>query len=164
MTTTRNAGARGATLVTLLVLVGIVGLLPGLASPPARAAIELDITKGQVQPLPIAIPGFIGAAPDEGKFGADIATIIANNLDRSGLFRPLPAESYIEQISNFDQQPRFGDWRTIQAQALVTGQVVMQPDGQAQGRVPPVGRLFPDRRCWASSSSPRRRTGAASAT
>ena len=64
MTTTRNARARGATLVTLLVLVGIVGLLPGLASPPARAAIELDITKGQVQPLPIAIPGFIGAAPD----------------------------------------------------------------------------------------------------
>ena len=130
MTTTRNAGARGAALVTLLALVGIVGLLPGLASPPARAAIELDITKGQVQPLPIAIPAFIGAAPDEGKFGADIATIIAANLDRSGLFRPLPAESYIEQISNFNQQPSFGDWRTIQAQALVTGQIIMQPDGR----------------------------------
>ena len=163
MTTTRNAGARGATLVTLLVLVGIVGLLPGLASPPARAAIELDITKGQVQPLPIAIPGFIGAAPDEGKFGADIATIIAANLDRSGLFRPLPAESYIEQISNFNQQPSFGDWRTIQAQALVTGQVIMQPDGRLRAEFR-LWDVFPKPRCWASSSSPRRRTGAAWAT
>jgi TolB protein len=130
MTTIRNAGAFGATLLTLLALAGVVGLLPGLASAPAIAAIELDITKGQVQPLPIAIPAFIGAAPDEGKFGADIAGVIAANLDRSGLFRPLPPESYIEQVTNFNQQPSFGDWRTIQAQALVTGQTIMQPDGR----------------------------------
>jgi TolB protein len=46
------------------------------------------------------------------------------------LFRPLPPQSYIEQISDFSREPRFSDWRTIQAQALVTGQVVMQPDGR----------------------------------
>ena len=124
---------------------------------------ELDITKGQVQPLPIAIPAFIGAAPDEGKFGADIAAVIAANLDRSGLFRPLPPESYIEQITNFNQQPNFGDWRTIQAQALVTGQAIMQPDGRLRAEFR-CGMSSPRPRCWASNSSPRRRIGAAWAT
>ncbi|MEI2686720.1 MAG: hypothetical protein V9G14_11075 [Cypionkella sp.] len=45
----------------------------------------------------------------------------------------------MEQITDFDQQPRFADWRQIQAKALVTGQVY---HGRRQDprRVPAVGR------------------------
>jgi TolB protein len=96
----------------------------------ARAQMEIDVNQGQVNPMPIAIPAFLGASPEEAQFGADIAGVIANNLDRSGLFRPLPPESYLQRITNFAEAPSFPDWRAIKADALVTGQVAMQSDGR----------------------------------
>ena len=100
------------------------------AARPAQAALEVDITKGQVEPMPIGLPNFLGDTPEEQQYGLDIVTVIGSNLERSGLFRPLPQASYIEQISNFDLPPRFADWRAIAAQALVTGRLIMQPDGR----------------------------------
>ena len=93
-------------------------------------ALEIDITRGRVEPLPIALPNFIGSNDAEQQYGINITGIVGNDLARSGLFRPLPQQSYIEQISDFSRQPRFGDWRTIQAQALVTGRIVIQSDGR----------------------------------
>ena len=97
---------------------------------PAPGAIRLDITGGQVEPMPIALPDFIPASGDAAQAANDITAVISSDLAGSGLFRPLPRESFVEQISDFSREPRFGDWRTIQAQALVTGQVTMQPDGR----------------------------------
>jgi TolB protein len=111
-----------------VVLLALALALPAVR--PAGAALEIDITRGQVEPMPIALPNFLGASEQEAQLGADIVGVIGNNLQRSGLFRPLSQDSYIERIADFSQQPRFGDWRTIQAQALVTGRVVMQPDGR----------------------------------
>jgi TolB protein len=100
------------------------------SSPPSHAALQVDITGGQVEPMPIALPVFVAGSQGAEQTGADITQVIANNLESSGLFRPLPPQSYIEQITDFSREPRFGDWRTIQAQALVTGQVVLQSDGR----------------------------------
>jgi len=97
---------------------------------PGLAALEIDITRGRVAPMPIALPNFVGASDQEAQYGADIVGVIGNNLQRSGLFAPLPQDSYIQQIADFSQLPRFGDWRTIQAQALVTGRVILQADGR----------------------------------
>jgi TolB protein len=108
----------------------VAATLAAVTAPPAHAVLEIDITKGTVQPTPIALPDFLGGSPEEQKFGTDIVTVIGSNLERSGLFRPLPQASYIERITAFEQAPRFGDWRTIQAQALVTGRVSVQPDGR----------------------------------
>ena len=105
-------------------------LLPGLR--PAHAALVVDVTKGNVAPMPIALPNFIGADQGLAELGANVTQVIAADLERSGLFQVLPQASYIEQISNFGQPPRFGDWRTIQAQALVTGQMVAQEDGRVR--------------------------------
>jgi TolB protein len=102
----------------------------GLADCPAHAALEVDITRGQVEPMPIALPNFLGDSPEEQQYGLDIVTVIGSNLERSGLFRPLPQASYIEKISDFDAQPRFADWRAIAAQALVSGRLVKQEDGR----------------------------------
>jgi TolB protein len=101
--------------------------LPGTET---RAALQVDITGGQVEPMPIALPQFLAASGEVAQIGADVTQVIASNLESSGLFRPLPPQSYIEQITDFSREPRFGDWRTIQAQALVTGQVTLQPDGR----------------------------------
>ncbi len=112
-------------LFALLPLIAVAGL-----TAPARAVIELDITKGQIEPMPIAITNFVGSGEEAGRYGVDIASVVSADLKRSGLFRPLPREAFIETISNFDQAPRFGDWRIIQAQALVTGRVTVLPDGR----------------------------------
>jgi TolB protein len=56
--------------------------------------------------------------------------VIAANLKRSGLFAPIDPAAYIEKVSNVDALPRFADWRTINAQALVTGRITRQGDGR----------------------------------
>jgi len=113
-----------ARLAFVFFAVAAVGL--AATSRPAHALLELDINQGRADPLPIALPTFAG----DPKYGADVVQVIANNLNRSGLFRSLPQESFIEQISDFNKPPRFGDWRIIQAQALVTGRISVQSDGR----------------------------------
>jgi TolB protein len=92
---------------------------------PALAQLRVDVTQGNVQPLPIAIPDFIGGAQ-----GAQIAGVVRADLDRSGVFKPLDPKSFIEQIKDINVPPDFGSWRVINAQALVTGQATMQADGR----------------------------------
>jgi TolB protein len=57
---------------------------------------------------------------------ADMTAVIAADLKRSGLFNPLDPASFIQKNMSVNSTPRFGDWRTISAQALVTGTVTKQ--------------------------------------
>jgi TolB protein len=97
---------------------------------PLHAELRIDITSGKVEPMPIAIPSFPGEAANESQAGRDIAGVVSADLQRSGLFRPLDQRSFIQNISISDPQPRFPDWRQINAQALVTGAVKAQGDGR----------------------------------
>ena len=97
---------------------------------PAHSELNIDITRGTVEPLPIAIPQFVGTNPEETRFGRDIASVVASDLERSGLFRPLDPRSFIEASGQLDALPRFADWRVINAQALVQGRSVFVPDGR----------------------------------
>src|SRR5437899_4017371 len=103
-----------------------------LIAPAARAEIEVNVNRGDVQPLPIAVPAFGG-----GQVGSDISGVISANLQRSGLFRPLDPASFVERDLNTAVQPRFPAWKQINAQALVNGQVTMVG-----------GRLQVDFRLW----------------
>lgn len=96
----------------------------------AQAALEVRVDEANLEPLPIAIPDFIGGTPDAASMGADVANVVRADLERSGLFRPLPPASFIENITSINVPPRFGDWRIIQAQGLVTGQATLQADGR----------------------------------
>ena len=97
---------------------------------PARAAIEIDITRGHLNPMPIAAPDFIAAPGADPRAGKEIAGLIRSNLERSGLFRPLDQAAFIERVTDINVQPRFADWRIINAQALVVGQTTQLPDGR----------------------------------
>ncbi len=111
--------------------IGAATLAAGLlASGPAAALVSLDVTQGNVAPLPIAIPNFIGGSEGDAQLAADISGVVAADLKRSGLFQPLDPASFIEKITRADQVPRFQDWTVINAQALVTGGVTRQPDGR----------------------------------
>ncbi|MEH0195380.1 Tol-Pal system beta propeller repeat protein TolB [Caulobacter sp. CCNWLY153] len=94
--------------------------LPGVAA----AQIEIDIDKGAVKPMPVAIPAFAGA-----QRGADIAQVISGNLERSGLFQPLNVAGVPDKLTDVNIQPRFPDWQGTGAQALINGQVTVGADG-----------------------------------
>lgn len=97
---------------------------------PASALIEIDVTQGKVEPLPIAIPDLLGRTSSEREYGQQIAAVIAADLKSSGLFRPLDKKAFIEKITSINATPRFGDWRVINAQALASGQVEQVSDGR----------------------------------
>ncbi len=101
-----------ATMVTLMIA-------------PAHARVEININKGNVEPLPIAVTDFL-----QGELGQKISDVVAADLKRSGLFAPIAKTAFIEKITNPDAAPRFEDWKVINAQALVTGRVTQEGDGR----------------------------------
>lgn len=105
-------------------ILAFAALIVGFAVP-ASAQLRVDVTQGNIQPLPIAIPDFIGDPS-----GAQIAGVVRADLDRSGLFKVLDPKSFVEQVKDINTVPNFGNWRVINAQALVTGQVQQQADGR----------------------------------
>jgi len=98
-----------------------------IVSAPAHALLKIDITKGNVEPLPIALPDLAGS-----QVGRDIIAVVSADLERSGLFAPIPQGSYIEQITAATTTPRYTDWRQINAAALVTGSITDTGDGRVK--------------------------------
>ena len=81
--------------------------------------------------MPIALAPMSGSQPQDDQFGRDLTQVISANLERTGLFRPIDPRAFIQAASALrNQVPRFGDWRVINAQALVQGTSEMQADGR----------------------------------
>ncbi len=105
---------------------------------PAQAQIVVDITRGNVEPMPIALPPLSGGLEggpgkvDTSKLGADIAAVISADLARSGLFMPMDHDSFIAMPSVSSARPKFGNWRAIAANALMTGLVMDEGDGRVR--------------------------------
>jgi len=110
----------------LILVAALAAFAVPAAMTPARAQLEIDVNKGTVEPLPIAVTDFLSADA----LGAEITGIISADLQRSGLFAPIDKGAFIEKISNPDAAPRFEDWKVINAQALVTGRVTEEADGR----------------------------------
>jgi len=108
----------------------LVALFLSVGTWPAYAELTIDITRGTVEPLPIAVTNFLGSTPGETQFGRDIASVVAADLERSGLFRPIDPRAFIQTEQALTTLPRFGDWRVINAQALVQGRAHMVADGR----------------------------------
>lgn len=103
---------------------GSIGLSPAAL---AQGRLKGEVTGGNLQPIPIAIPSFLGDDPGIAK---EVSDVIAADLERSGLFQPLDPASFIEQIRDTNAPPRFQEWRVLNAQALVVGRVARGPDGR----------------------------------
>lgn len=99
----------------------------------AHAQLEFSLTKGRSEALPIAVQGFYAESPGDNRIAREIPNIIAANLERSGLFKPLPDNAFVQSVPSVHQQGvRFDEWRATAAQALVTGQVIAQNNGTAR--------------------------------
>jgi TolB protein len=118
-------------------LAAIIFVIGGLAPVPARAVVELNITQGTIQPLPIAIPDFVGDGSVDPAVAREISGVVANDLKSSGLFIPIDQAAFIEQGLGPDRMPRFEDWRVVNAQALAVGRI-----GASEGKLRAEFRLW----------------------
>ena len=82
------------------------GTAVGLYPRAADAVVSIDVTQGNIQPIPIALPDFVGGSPNDGDVARNVTQVITANLKRSGLFAPIDPAAYIEKISNIDALPR----------------------------------------------------------
>ena len=98
----------------------------------ALALIEVDITRGNLNPLPIAVSPLsidneskknFEKILDKKNIGSEISKVIENNLKTSGLFNPLDKDAFLQAPEIANLKPRFEDWNLIKAQALITGKV-----------------------------------------
>jgi TolB protein len=100
---------------------------------PAQAQLRVDVTKGSVQALPIAISPFYPERPEFSDLARDIPQIITDNLRGSGLFAPVNPSAFIQDPTSINTEgPRFAEWRAINAQALVSGSVTRTADGRTR--------------------------------
>ena len=108
----------------------VVAALGLMVARPALAELRIDITQGNVRPMPIAITDMTGASGQEQQVGRDIARVISADLERSGLFKPLDPRAFIQNPQALQAGVRFADWRISGAEALVNGRVEMTGDGR----------------------------------
>jgi len=102
------------------------------------ALIEVDITRGNLNPLPVAVSSLSSTEDDKKNLekeldikdlGLEISKVVENNLKKTGLFNPLDKEAFLQEPDIAHLKPRFEDWALIKAQALITGKVNLQ-DGK----------------------------------
>ena len=98
----------------------------------AKALIEVDITRGNLNPLPVAVSPLYSEEETNKKInekikiinvGEEISKVIENNLKATGLFNPLDKKAFLQTPDLAHLKPRFEDWTLIKAQALITGKV-----------------------------------------
>ena len=94
--------------------------------------IKVDITRGNLDPLPLAVSPLAIDKNSKKEFkkilnkeniGSEISIIVEENLKTSGLFNPLDKEAFLQKPDIANLKPRFEDWQLIKAQALITGKV-----------------------------------------
>ncbi len=88
----------------------------------ARAELNVDIVAGNAKPLPIAILPFEAKDSSLKKTAAELTSVIENDLKSTGLFHLIDKEAFPEKVP-FGTMPTFVDWRALNANALIQGQV-----------------------------------------
>ncbi len=102
----------------------------------ANSLITVDITRGNLDPLPIAVsPLHVDIASQDleeikiKELGEKVSEIIEKNFKSTGLFNPLKKDAFVQKPDIAHLKPRFEDLRLIKAQALVTGKLLVK-DGK----------------------------------
>ncbi len=101
----------------------------------ANSVIEVDITRGNLNPLPVAVSPLFSDENTNKKLknnfeiiqlGEKISEVVENNLKTTGLFNPIEKKAFLQKPDVAHLKPRFEDWALIKSQALVTGQIKLE--------------------------------------
>lgn len=102
-------------------MLGLVFLLASIVtSLQANAALEIEISGGGAQQIPVAILPFAEPAGIPSK--DSLHEIIAADLKRSGLFRVLDTRG-MANLPTTAAQIKYAEWNALQAQAMTVGHV-----------------------------------------
>ena len=110
----------------------LAALTPVLATAQAAPSgpLRLEITEGVVEPMPIAIPDFVAEDSQAAALAPQIAQVVADDLEGTGLFRRIPSDAFISSVTSFQAPVVYRDWKVIDARALVTGSVAAEGEGE----------------------------------
>ena len=122
--------ARPAFLIVRMAMLFAAAATPAVLAGKALAQLRVDITQGTIQPMPIAIPPFVGGTGGVDELSQNVALVVTADLRRSGLFQPVDPAAFIEQVVPPSVTPNFANWRPLSAQALVSGSVAPTGDGR----------------------------------
>jgi TolB protein len=103
-----------------------VALLFALARP-ANAALKIEITEGVAGALPIAVVPF-DTSKVTVKFPVDLAEIVTNDLNRSGVLKVMDRND-IPESPHYSNQVQYSRWRNAGQDYLVVGRVFEQSAG-----------------------------------
>ncbi len=101
----------------LVALTALISFLPFSAN----AVISIDITRGNVDPMPIALPYLAPEGADANGLGQKIIEVVENDLETSGLFRSINRSAFLQEITGSSTMPIFPSWRQVNAAAVLTG-------------------------------------------
>ena len=109
----------------------IFSLLPAALTAQERSGpLRIEITEGVIEPVPIAVAPFLAENAAAADFAQQITAVVSADLTGTGLFRDVPRDAYISQVSSFDGPVSYADWRAINVEALVTGAVTLTSDNR----------------------------------
>jgi TolB protein len=92
----------------------------GLGIRPARADLQILITKGVTDPIPIAIVPFARAVPADGGF--DVAAVVQHDLEGSGRFRAMQRRDMLTTPTSANEV-QAADWKAAGNDYVVVGRV-----------------------------------------
>jgi TolB protein len=95
------------------------GALLALASP-AWAVLEVNVTQGVTDPIPIAIVPFARAVPADGGF--DVAAVVTHDLESSGRFRAMQRRDMLNTPSRATDV-QAADWKAAGNDYVLVGRV-----------------------------------------
>lgn len=85
-------------------------------------ALKIEINKGEVKPEPVAVVQFVNTDGSSSKIGEEIASIIENDLNISGLFEPINPSNFLETAKKIvNDGVNIKNWKVINARFLIYG-------------------------------------------
>ena len=94
--------------------------------------LDMTVNRGVIKPISLAVPSFIKESGANSIISRELAKVISNNLDSTGLFKSIPQSAYVSMPLSFNTPVQFSDWSIINADVLVMGSVGLKPDGRLE--------------------------------
>ena len=116
----------------LVIVFSLTGGLALTIADDATAQLRVEITEGQVAPTPIAIAEFTGPDGNVTEVGRQLTQIISDDLESSGLFRPVDSAAFIDPPKAPSVKPNFANWSPLGVKGLLVGSAYIDDVGMLQ--------------------------------
>ena len=125
-----------------IVVAALLTLFVAAASP-AQALVKINLTDANANPLPVAITNFAGTTPEENQIGVDLKKLIRANLKGTGLFNTIDDRAFLQSEDDLHLNgPHFPDWKMINADALLVGNIEIEGATSSDPKLRVVYRLY----------------------